>query len=131
MFIFIAEPNIASPPPISQEKLEKKFGQSPVFVTSTLLEEGGVLKEVSSTSLLKEAIHVISCGYEDKTEWGKEVNRFSFLRFFPTHCDHVSKRPSKCSSAEAGWVDLRLCHGRYTDGVQDALPWLAINLLHA
>ncbi|MBV7591608.1 hypothetical protein KVQ90_24425, partial [Escherichia coli] len=24
-------------------------------------------------SLLKEAIHVISCGYEDKTEWGKEI----------------------------------------------------------
>lgn len=24
--------------------------------------------------LIKEAIHVISCGYEEKTEWDKEVN---------------------------------------------------------
>jgi len=56
-----------------QEKLEKKFGQSPVFVASTVLEEGGVAHGVGEASLLKEAIHVISCGYEDKTEWGKEV----------------------------------------------------------
>lgn len=54
-------------------KLEKKFGQSPVFIASTLLEDGGALKSASPASLLKEAIHVISCGYEDKTEWGKEV----------------------------------------------------------
>lgn len=56
-----------------EHKLEKKFGQSPVFVASTLLEDGGSLKSTSPASLLKEAIHVISCGYEDKTEWGKEV----------------------------------------------------------
>lgn len=70
-----AETNTVSPTPISQEKLEKRFGQSPVFVASTLREDGGIPNEVSSTSLLKEAIHVISCGYEDKTEWGKEVNK--------------------------------------------------------
>lgn len=58
---------------ISGQKLEKKFGQSSVFVASTLLEDGGTLKSASPASLLKEAIHVISCGYEDKTEWGKEV----------------------------------------------------------
>lgn len=57
------------------QKLEKKFGQSPVFVASTLLEDGGTLKNASPASLLKEAIHVISCGYEDKTEWGKEVKQ--------------------------------------------------------
>jgi cellulose synthase A len=61
-----------------QIKLEKKFGQSPVFLASTLMEDGGVPRGASSASLLKEAVHVISCGYEDKTEWGKEVwcNRF-------------------------------------------------------
>lgn len=59
---------------MSEKKLEKKFGQSPVFVASTLLENGGTLKIASPASLLKEAIHVISCGYEDKTEWGKEVH---------------------------------------------------------
>ncbi|GKV33318.1 hypothetical protein SLEP1_g41843 [Rubroshorea leprosula] len=58
---------------VPEPKLEMKFGQSPVFVASTLPEDGRTLKGVSPASLLKEAIHVISCGYEDKTEWGKEV----------------------------------------------------------
>jgi cellulose synthase A len=44
-----------------------------VFVASTLLENGGGPHSASPGALLKEAIHVISCGYEDKTEWGKEV----------------------------------------------------------
>ncbi|KAL0349619.1 UNVERIFIED_CONTAM: Cellulose synthase A catalytic subunit [UDP-forming] [Sesamum radiatum] len=38
----IEETNIVARPPLSQEKLEKKFGQSPVFVASTLLENGGI-----------------------------------------------------------------------------------------
>lgn len=59
---------------MSQLKFEKKFGQSAVFIASTLMDDGGFLKGASSASLLKEAIHVISCGYEDKTEWGKEVS---------------------------------------------------------
>ncbi|GFQ03924.1 probable cellulose synthase a catalytic subunit 6 [UDP-forming], partial [Phtheirospermum japonicum] len=47
---------------------------------STLQEEGGVLEVVSSTSLLKEAIHVINCDYDDKMEWGKEVSlRTNFI----------------------------------------------------
>lgn len=56
-----------------QIKFEKKFGQSPVFIASTLKEAGGVPTGASTASLLNEAIHVISCGYEDKTDWGKEV----------------------------------------------------------
>ncbi|GAV63561.1 Cellulose_synt domain-containing protein [Cephalotus follicularis] len=77
---------------ISEQKLEKKFGQSPVFVASTLLEDGGTLKSASPASLLKEAIHVISCGYEDKTEWGKEVGWIygsvteDILTGFKMHC---------------------------------------------
>jgi len=58
---------------MSQQKFEKKYGQSSVFIASTLMEDGGIPKAASSATLLKEAIHVISCGYEDKTEWGKEV----------------------------------------------------------
>ncbi|KAK8577937.1 hypothetical protein V6N13_076613 [Hibiscus sabdariffa] len=54
-------------------KLEKKFGQSPVFVASTLLEDGGVPHNASPASLLREVIQVIISSYEDKTEWGKEV----------------------------------------------------------
>ncbi|RVX15997.1 putative cellulose synthase A catalytic subunit 5 [Vitis vinifera] len=77
---------------MSEQKLEKKFGQSPVFVASTLLENGGTLKSASPASLLKEAIHVISCGYEDKTEWGKEVGWIygsvteDILTGFKMHC---------------------------------------------
>lgn len=58
---------------MSQKNFEKRFGQSPVFIASTLMEEGGLPEGTSPTSLIKEAIHVISCGYEEKTEWGKEV----------------------------------------------------------
>ncbi|XP_058073282.1 probable cellulose synthase A catalytic subunit 5 [UDP-forming] [Magnolia sinica] len=76
----------------SELKLEKKFGQSPVFVASTLLENGGALKSASPAYLLKEAIHVISCGYEDKTDWGKEVGWIygsvteDILTGFKMHC---------------------------------------------
>ncbi|MQM22891.1 hypothetical protein Taro_055950 [Colocasia esculenta] len=77
---------------LSEQKLEKKFGQSPVFVKSTLLENGGTLKSATPASLLKEAIHVISCGYEDKTDWGKEVGWIygsvteDILTGFKMHC---------------------------------------------
>ncbi|XP_011042869.1 PREDICTED: cellulose synthase A catalytic subunit 2 [UDP-forming]-like [Populus euphratica] len=75
-----------------QIKFEKKFGQSSVFIASTLMEDGGVPKGASSASLLKEAIHVISCGYEDKTEWGKEIGWIygsvteDILTGFKMHC---------------------------------------------
>lgn len=59
---------------MSQKNFEKRFGQSPVFIASTLMEEGGLPEGTNPTSLIKEAIHVISCGYEEKTEWGKEVS---------------------------------------------------------
>ena len=59
---------------MSEMNFEKKFGKSAIFVTSTLMVEGGVPPSSSPAALLKEAIHVISCGYEDKTEWGLEVN---------------------------------------------------------
>jgi cellulose synthase A len=77
---------------VNQQKLEKKFGQSSVFVASTLLENGGTLKSASPASLLKEAIHVISCGYEDKTDWGKEIGWIygsvteDILTGFKMHC---------------------------------------------
>ncbi|KAK8486274.1 hypothetical protein V6N12_013845 [Hibiscus sabdariffa] len=63
----------SQPSMTSQMKLEKKFGQSPVFVASTLLEDGGVPHNGSPASLLREVIQVIISSYEDKTEWGKEV----------------------------------------------------------
>ncbi|KAK4769406.1 hypothetical protein SAY86_027556 [Trapa natans] len=59
--------------PMSQKSLEKRFGQSPVFIAATFMEQGGIPPTTNPANLLKEAIHVISCGYEDKTEWGKEI----------------------------------------------------------
>lgn len=59
-------------PLVPLEKLEKRFGQSAAFVASVLRENGGggcfdMLRS------LEDCMHVLSCGYEDKTEWGKEV----------------------------------------------------------
>ncbi|KAE8702334.1 putative cellulose synthase A catalytic subunit 3 [Hibiscus syriacus] len=51
----------------------EKFGQSPVFITTTLQENGETIEVASLASQLREGIHVISCSYEDKTDWGKEV----------------------------------------------------------
>nr|XP_010924731.1 cellulose synthase A catalytic subunit 4 [UDP-forming] [Elaeis guineensis] len=58
---------------ISQMSFEKTFGLSSVFIESTLMENGGVAESANPSTLIKEAIHVISCGYEEKTEWGKEI----------------------------------------------------------
>ncbi|KAJ4700996.1 Cellulose synthase [Melia azedarach] len=100
-----------------QIKFEKKFGQSPVFIASTLMEDGGVPRGASSASLLKEAIHVISCGYEDKTEWGKEVGWIygsvteDILTGFKMHCHGwrsvycVPKRPAFKGSAPINLSD--------------------------
>ncbi|KDO83416.1 hypothetical protein CISIN_1g001413mg [Citrus sinensis] len=100
---------------MSQMSLEKRFGQSAVFVASTLMENGGVPQSATHETLLKEAIHVISCGYEDKTEWGSE-----FLLQTPIFV-----------SCSADRMDLWFCYGRYSYRIQDACPWLAVNLLHA
>ncbi|PQM41725.1 Cellulose synthase [Prunus yedoensis var. nudiflora] len=58
---------------ISQTSFEKTFGLSTVFIESTLMENGGVAESSNPSTLIKEAIHVISCGYEEKTGWGKEM----------------------------------------------------------
>ncbi|XP_074280298.1 cellulose synthase A catalytic subunit 6 [UDP-forming]-like isoform X2 [Silene latifolia] len=100
-----------------QVKFEKKFGQSPVFVASTLIEEGGLMHGVNEASLLREAIHVISCGYEDKTEWGKEVGWIygsvteDILTGFKMHCHGwrsvycMPKRPAFKGSAPINLSD--------------------------
>ena len=67
---------------MSQMSLEKRFGQSAVFVASTLMENGGVPQSATPETLLKEAIHVISCGYEDKTDCGTEVCYFLMCNAF-------------------------------------------------
>ncbi|GLT32117.1 hypothetical protein SLA2020_068060 [Shorea laevis] len=98
-------------------KFEKKFGQSPVFVASTLMEDGGIPRGATAAALLKEAIHVISCGYEDKTEWGKEVGWIygsvteDILTGFKMHCHGwrsvycIPKRPAFKGSAPINLSD--------------------------
>ncbi|XP_020576475.1 cellulose synthase A catalytic subunit 4 [UDP-forming] [Phalaenopsis equestris] len=77
---------------ISHMSFEKSFGLSTVFIESTLMENGGLPDSVNSSSLIKEAIHVISCGYEEKTEWGKEIGWIygsvteDILTGFKMHC---------------------------------------------
>ena len=78
---------------MSNKKLEKKFGQSAVFVASTLLESGDTLKSANATSLLKEVIHVISCGYGDKKEWGNEVHIVATPDPDPTQLASPNRNP--------------------------------------
>ncbi|KAL8483107.1 hypothetical protein ACS0TY_025964 [Phlomoides rotata] len=70
---------------MSQKNFDKRFGMSPNFIASTLMEEGGLPGGSNPMSLIKEAIHVISCGYEEKTEWGKQIGWdlwFNYRRHF-------------------------------------------------
>lgn len=62
-----------------------------MFVASTLLENGGTLKSANPASLLKEAIHVIGCGFEDKTDWGKEVCMILFLYAYLNQIFEINK----------------------------------------
>ncbi|KAK1355855.1 Cellulose synthase [Heracleum sosnowskyi] len=102
---------------MSQKNFEKRFGQSPVFITSTLMENGGLPEGTNSASLIKEAIHVISCGYEEKTEWGKEIGWIygsvteDILTGFKMHCRGwksvycMPKRPAFKGSAPINLSD--------------------------
>ncbi|KAB2081871.1 hypothetical protein ES319_A05G160600v1 [Gossypium barbadense] len=77
---------------ISQRSFEKTFGLSSVFIESTIMENGGVAESANPSTLIKEAIHVINCGYEEKTEWGKEIGWIygsvteDILTGFKMHC---------------------------------------------
>ncbi|KAL7129842.1 hypothetical protein ABFS83_13G094600 [Erythranthe nasuta] len=77
---------------ISQMSFEKTFGLSTVFIESTMMENGGVAESANPSTLIKEAIHVISCGYEEKTAWGKEIGWIygsvteDILTGFKMHC---------------------------------------------
>lgn len=78
-FIFEGELDDEKPLLMPRKTLEERFGMSYVFIKCTLMENGGVPHSTAPEILLKEAIHVISCGYEDKTDWGSEVAYFIYL----------------------------------------------------
>ncbi|XP_020520425.1 probable cellulose synthase A catalytic subunit 2 [UDP-forming] [Amborella trichopoda] len=54
-------------------RLEKRFGQSAFLIASTLVKNDMFSRSATPEELLKEAIHVISCDYEDYTDWGNEI----------------------------------------------------------
>ncbi|CAN6177652.1 unnamed protein product [Urochloa humidicola] len=64
--------------------LERHFGHSPAFISSAFAAQvrgdrgSGTDADSTATSsaastLLREAIHVISCAYEERTRWGKDI----------------------------------------------------------
>lgn len=63
---------------------ENKFGNSTLFMNSSLTEEGGVDPSSSQEALLKGAIHVMSAKYEDRTLWGYEVIQKSLFHVPPS-----------------------------------------------
>ena len=94
---------------MSQMSLEKRFGQSAVFVASTLMENGGVPQSATPETLLKEAIHVISCGYEDKSDWGQEVSCTSSIPFLPSSYPSLSNAMGKVSNLVTPYHLLKPC----------------------
>ncbi|KAK4366116.1 hypothetical protein RND71_013996 [Anisodus tanguticus] len=64
----------------------------PSFHSFHIKEDGGLPEGTNPATLIKEAIHVISCGYEKKTEWGKEIGWIygsvteDILTGFKMHC---------------------------------------------
>ncbi|XP_058076287.1 probable cellulose synthase A catalytic subunit 2 [UDP-forming] isoform X2 [Magnolia sinica] len=53
--------------------LEECFGHSAFFLQSTLVEDDRLSQSTSPDTVLREAIHVLSCDYEDNTAWGREI----------------------------------------------------------
>ncbi|CAL5039246.1 unnamed protein product [Urochloa decumbens] len=53
--------------------LERHFGHSPAFIASAFAGASDSTPAAAASTLLREAIHVISCAYEERTRWGKDV----------------------------------------------------------
>ncbi|AQL04866.1 cellulose synthase A catalytic subunit 5 [UDP-forming] isoform X3 [Zea mays] len=103
-------------PPVPREKFEKRFGQSDAFLASTL-QDNGEGCHFDMLKSLDDCIHVLSCGYENKTQWGKEVGWIygsvteDILTGFKMHCHGwrsvycMPKRPAFKGSAPINLTD--------------------------
>lgn len=58
-------------------------------MNSSLTEQGGVDPSSSQEVLLKEAIHVMSSKYEDRTLWGYEVLQKALFPSLPAWISHI------------------------------------------
>ncbi|KAG9460004.1 hypothetical protein H6P81_004512 [Aristolochia fimbriata] len=59
--------------PATFQSLEKFFGRSTFLLASTLVKDNRYSRSASSDELLKQAIHVLSCDFEENTSWGREI----------------------------------------------------------
>lgn len=103
-------------PPVPREKFEKRYGQSDAFLASTLQDNGEGCR-FDMLKSLDDCIHVLSCGYENKTQWGKEVGWIygsvteDILTGFKMHCHGwrsvycMPKRPAFKGSAPINLTD--------------------------
>ncbi|KAJ9696818.1 hypothetical protein PVL29_008828 [Vitis rotundifolia] len=59
--------------PSSFQSMKMCFGQAPLLIASNFVDDDIFSSYATSEEILRAAIHVISCDYEDKTAWGIEV----------------------------------------------------------
>ena len=59
--------------PSSFQSMEICFGQSPLLIASNFVDDDIFSSDATVEEILRAAIHVISCDYEEKTAWGREV----------------------------------------------------------
>ncbi|GJN38759.1 hypothetical protein PR202_gb27828 [Eleusine coracana subsp. coracana] len=84
--------------------LERHFGLSRAFIASAFTNKGhGGGSAVPVASLLREAIHVISCAYEEQTRWGKDIG-WTYLPGCGGSCVATSFRMQA-----RGWVSAYCC----------------------
>lgn len=103
VFVAFAVKKHDKPAIILEQNLEKRFGTSQILTASIFEEDGGrELANLDPASLLKEAIHVISCGYEDKTDWGKEVAAPKSLSFL---CNKPKLKYLILSRSSSSFID--------------------------
>lgn len=53
--------------------LKQYFGQSPTLIASIIVKNATLSMSAAPEDLLKEAITVMSCDYEENTAWGRKV----------------------------------------------------------
>ncbi|KAG5247085.1 cellulose synthase [Salix suchowensis] len=89
---------------ISQLSFEKTFGLSSVFIESTLMENGGVPESANSSTLIKEAIHVIGCGYEERLNGEKSTKYAVGFQFEPAWLTCIVGFKPFYVSSQIGWI---------------------------
>lgn len=63
--------------PSSFQSMGMCFGQSPLLIASNFVDDELFSSYATVEEILRAAIHVISCDYEEKTDWGREVIQLS------------------------------------------------------